>query len=196
LKNSVLIACSCDTISFEKAVEYADEIFVGEIVKAEKFESGKFINSKLQEETLWDWKYHFKIRKKWKGNSDSELIVYHQSTSCDLFFDIYKSEYLVYAAQELRKEYPIGVTTDISNNKNRLSTWLCSRTVYNDWWRNYNDTISNEIWYKDDVIRLGNKFPEEIILSKNWYQKSWIIIITAVLILSILVLIVKRKIRN
>ena len=85
MANSKLDACSCDTISFKDAIEYADEIFVGRIIKVERYKNGKFMNTDNQEEINWDWRYYFEIERKWKGNSKSKLIVHQQGTSCDFF---------------------------------------------------------------------------------------------------------------
>ena len=61
--NSILNACSCDTIFFKDAIEYADEISTGKIVKAEKFKNDKFINLDNTEEINWNWRYHFEVEK-------------------------------------------------------------------------------------------------------------------------------------
>lgn len=168
--NAKLYACSCDTISFENAIEDADEIFVGKIVKAERFENGKFINADNKEEINWVWRYYFEIRKKWKGNNKSKLIVYNQGTSCDLFFDIHKREYLVYASRKSEKENPLGITISNNNVKNKLSTWLCSRTIYYHYWEEGN-------WYKDDLEKLNKKFPNEVQLSSFQINMNLLLII-------------------
>lgn len=181
--NSKLNACSCDTISFKDAVEYADEIFVGKITKVEKFENGKFINADNQEEINWDWRYYFEIEKKWKGNNKSKLIVHHQGTSCDLFFNIYEKEYLVYASRKSGKENPLGVTIGINNGKDKLTTWLCSRTIQNHYW-------DKESWFEDDIEKLEKEFPDKIELSKFQFKLNWVIVIG---ILGIFGFMIRRK---
>lgn len=188
MANSKLDACSCDPISFKDAIEYADEIFVGKITKAERFENGKFINADNKEEINWDWRYYFEIEKKWKGNSKSKLIVYHQGTSCDLFFDIYEREYLVYASRKSGKENPLGITIGPNNGKEKLTTWLCSRTIHNYYWEEEN-------WFEDDIEKLETEFPDKIELSKFQFKSDWGIVI-GLGIIGILALIVRRKINR
>lgn len=70
-----LPACSCDTIPFKPALESADEVFVGEIVKADLFVSEVYLDSQGEERTEWSWRYHFEVGHKWKGTKAGELIV-------------------------------------------------------------------------------------------------------------------------
>jgi hypothetical protein len=184
--NCELFACSCDPISFDDALEYADEIFVGTIKKAELYENGTYINGSGQEEINWDWRYYFEIRKKWKGSSESHLVVHHQGNSCDFFFDIYEEEYLVYASRKSGKESPYGVTVEASNGKNKLSTWPCSRTIDNHHWKEDN-------WFKNDVIKLSERFPTEIALSK--FQINWIWI-TLLGLLAIIAFSMRKKLNR
>lgn len=184
--NSKLNACSCDTISFREALEYADEIFVGKIIKAEKFKNGKFINADNQEEINWNWRYYFEIDKKWKGNNQSKLIIYHQGTSCDVWFDIYEREYLVYASRKSEKENPLGITVGADNGQERLSTWLCSRTTGSQDWEEGN-------WFKEDIEKLDREFPNEVQLSKFQINTNWLLI--GLGFIGILVLTI-RKIKN
>ena len=186
--NLELDACTCDPISFEDAIEYADEIFVGKIIKVERFENGRFMNIYNKEEIYWGWRYYFEIEKKWKGSSESMLIVHHQGTSCDLFFDIYEEEYLVYASRKSGKETPLGVTIGPNNGKVKLTTWLCSRTIYNHSWEKGN-------WFKDDIEKLEKEFPNQIQLSKFQSKTKWVIGIGGG-ILGILGLIIGRKIKK
>lgn len=167
LTHSNTNACSCDTVSFEKAVDYADEIFIGKIVKAELFENGSYHYGD-EEKFNWDWRYYFKVNRKWKGSSDSELVVSQQGNSCDLYFNINKEEYLVYATYESGEENPVGVSIGSNNGENNLSTWLCSRTIYDGSLPIHNDTVFEKTWYESDVSELNEKFPEKIALSKNY----------------------------
>ena len=185
---STLNACSCDTISFKDALEYADEIFVGKIVKAERFENGKFLNADNQEKINWDWRYYFEVKKKWKGNNKSKLIVYHQGTSCDLFFDIYEREYLVYASRQSEEQNISEITIHSNNKKGKLTTWLCSRTIDNP----YNN---KESWFEDDIEKLEKEFPNEIQLSKSQVNIS-LIIITILGILGFVGLLIRRNLNN
>ena len=94
-------ACSCDTVSFENATKYADEIFTGKVIKVE-------------EQDNYHIKYELEVEKKWKGNKDSILIFHGGSTSCDFYFHLDK-RYLVYAAGE---------------SKYGFLASLCSRTIH------------------------------------------------------------------
>lgn len=188
MANSKLDACSCDTISFKDAIEYADEIFVGKITKVERFENGKFVNADHREEANWDWRYYFEIENKWKGNNKSKLIVHHQGTSCDLFFDIYEREYLVYASRKSGKENLLGVTIGPNNGKDKLTTWLCSRTIHNHYWEEEN-------WFKDDIDKLNKEFPTEIELSKFQINTNLMIAIGLGMI-GIVSLIIRKRINR
>ena len=84
---SLSFSCSCDTISFEKAVHDADEIFVARIIKAERVEI-----SEDENQNNFKWKYHLDVLHKWKGNDDSKLVLYQLGTSCDFWFDKSNSE--------------------------------------------------------------------------------------------------------
>lgn len=188
LVNYNINACSCDTISFDKAINIAEEIFVGKIVKVERFKNGKFINVDGIEEINWDWKYYFQVKKKWKGNRQSELIVHHQGTSCDYFFNIYEEEYLVYASRKPENTRTLGITVGPNNGKNNLSTWLCSRTIYGHYWDDDN-------WFKVDVQKLDKTFPVEIQLvgeDKNQVR----LVVGGILLLGIILGLVHYKVIN
>lgn len=172
---SRLNACSCDTISFNEAVNYADEIFFGKIIKAEKFNDGKYVLGN-QERINWNWKFQFEVEKKWKGSNKKNLVVYHQGTSCDLWFNIYE-EYLVYASKGGLLNLSSSVTKYQNESKKRLSTYLCSRTTSLDFLEEAN-------WYQKDKYRLDKIFPNEILLNSsdsNWH--FWCIITLVILLL-------------
>ena len=164
-------ACSCDTIPFNEAIENADEIFIGRIIKAERFEAEVFIddiNDYEEEKIIWGWKYEFEIKQKWKGSKKSKLILYNYGSSCDAYFDIYEREYLVYASECINCDYSID---------EEFGAMLCSRTIENHYW-------DKESWFYEDIERLNKEFPVKIKLNK--YQINWIwIAIISFLVLGI-----------
>ncbi len=174
LLNCQLPACSCDPIPFVEAIEYADEIFVGTLIAAEKFNDGVFWDEHGEERINWNWRFKFKVEKKWIGGPERVITIYHQGHSCDLFFDIYQDKYLVYAAygklyndsEELSKK-----------EKNRLSTWLCSRTIYRLPGEEGN-------WFDEDVMSLNALLTTQVSLENRWHDllKLGLTLIVVVLI--------------
>lgn len=181
-----IYSCSCDITPFQQALEYADEIFVGKIVKAEKYKNGIFINENNEQETNWDWRFYFEVTKKWKGNNKSTLIVHHQGDSCDLYFDIYEREYLVYASRELGKENFFGITIGPTNGKKKLTTWLCSRTIYNKYWEKDN-------WFEKDIEKLNKEFSTPIKLSNFSVDWKYVFLIFFILVGILFFIRKKRK---
>ena len=175
-----LTACSCDIIPFEEAIGRADEIFVGKIVKAELFENHRLSDLYPDTEANKEWRFYFEVTKKWKGNLQAEMIVHNLGTSCDFGFDIYNSEYLVYAVYRESKSFwnRLGFQ---KNRKVDVETRLCSRTINNRFWEKGN-------WFKSDQLKLSQQFPAPIELAKNhlWYYYLWIGIIINLLFLFIL----------
>ena len=164
-----LIACSCDTIPFSGAVKIADEIFVGRIIKAERFKNQEFITSSGKKEAIWDWRYYFEVKEKWKGSTDRRVIIHQFGTSCDPFFDIYQEEHLIYAYQ-INNNERIGGSPVNSRLEGKLSTWLCSRNIPNLYWDQGN-------WFMQDVDRLNRMFPQKMILRKKWLIWNWLAVV-------------------
>lgn len=142
-----LHSCSCDTISFSKAIQFSDEIFTGRIIRAK---GPSFLsNSKKNQGS---WRFLFEIEKKWKGGKSKHVIIEEQNNSCDFIFDLRK-DYLVYA------NYPSSSAGNWTNLWNRLSnpplatTWLCSRTT-----SRYH-SLNAYNWYSDDLVHLDKVFP-------------------------------------
>ena len=161
---SKLTACSCSKKSFEEALERADEVFIGRIIKAELYSNEAFNDSYPVEEERLDWRFYFEVKKKWKGNKHSKMIVYNLGTSCDYYFDIYISDYLVYASR--RKEGSLWNKIGMKSSKAEVQTWLCSRTVSNNSWEEGN-------WYETDLMKLNEMFPEEVVLLDQ--RLSWLL---------------------
>jgi len=144
-------ACSCVERPFEEAVESADEIFIGRVVKIE--EKKEFFSSDFREY----WVSHFDVSKKWKGNKRTKIRVIQSYNSCEFSFE-FGREYLVYAME----------TNQIGWNGTREhTTWLCSRTIDTMY---YSDLI-NEDWIWDDRELLNTEFPAPVQISSiynNW----------------------------
>jgi len=56
-------ACSCDTISFENATEWADEIFIGRLIRTREVRVYEDAGGEYQTRI---WGALFEIEKKWK----------------------------------------------------------------------------------------------------------------------------------
>lgn len=137
-----LLPCSCDTVSLNKAIQFSDEIFTGNIIRIEKdVERG--------------WRFLFEINKKWKGSDSKYIFLEQEGTSCDFTFSI-REEYLVYATySEPTNGFWQYVRTKI-NPRPTVITWLCSRTT-----SRYHH-LNEYNWYADDHVHLDKVFPDGV----------------------------------
>ena len=181
-----LFSCSCNTVSFEDAVKYSDEIFIGKIVKAEEFNDGGYLNYEGEKEIIWSWRYYFEVKKKLKGNRNSRLLIFDEGTTCNFSFDIKKEKYLVYANRGKKGVMPAGSSSFGTRNFKTLSTWLCSRTTDNGYW------VENK-WYKSDLDKLDKIFPDEIRTIDFELIKFWLIKVISVLLVILLLFWEKRR---
>ncbi len=167
--------CMCTMTTFEHAIESSDEIFTGNIIKIEKVKNG-FYFFEDEKITEWIWKYQFKIDKKWKGDNSAIVTVWFAGNDCGIFDNI-NAKYLVYATRFGR----INPNSFFLRKDNRLSTWVCSRTVGEYSIRNKERT------FEKDIERLNDKFPKKIQLSKYSFGSRWLLIISLLLIVGIAV---------
>ncbi len=160
-----LIGCSCDIISFEKAVSTSDEIFVGKIVKVEKH-----VKDGESTDLNYVWRYHFEVRSKWKGSKSSKIVVEHDGSSCDFIFDIYQPEYLIYGFyQEIRSNWWDQIRF-WKNRKEVIRTWLCARTI-----SEY--SFLEENWYRSDIDKLDEIFPNKITIETGEFSWRYLIML-------------------
>jgi hypothetical protein len=144
-------ACSCDTISFKKAIKWADEIFIGRLIEIKEVKSESDSHGDKYTRV---WYALFEVEKKWKGSNKKYVKVYHPSTSCDFDFNLLGRKYLVYAKNEELFWY------EDKNHYEALTTWLCSRTLHEIEFSGANITV-------DEVPRLDKTFPNDITLINN-----------------------------
>jgi len=159
-------ACSCDTLSFQDAVEWADEIFIGRIVKIEEVEQNRKNAERYSENEYWVT--HFEISKKWKGDQKDRIQILQRYSSCELPFNFHDYEYLVYA----KKSKKSGLS-GIHN-----ITHLCSRTVDSSVFLGW----AEDSW--DDRPLLDEMFPTPVQLSG--FYISWKTWLPGILILSLI----------
>jgi hypothetical protein len=173
-----LKACSCDPIPFEKAVERADEIFVGKIVRAEKVDYGSIMTKDGRKLIETGWKYDFEVQRKWKGSKKSNLILYQLGTSCDYWFNVYEKEYLVYASRKLLNDNSLSGIIAKRIGKKQLATWLCARTTANQPAKKHN-------WFKEDIAKLNKQFPTKVQISKFQLNSFyWILLLGVALLIA------------
>lgn len=174
------LSCVCDTIAFEEAVEWADEIFVGSVIKAEVIDAKEYVFNRR-------WKYTFQVTEKWKGSSHSVIEIYHEGSSCDPYFDIYQTEYLIYASEyDGRAIY--GELHDQNPAFGHLYTWLCARNIEKE---NYLESS----WFDTDTRRLDTLFPDKIPLNeRNLLQL--ILVFSGFGLGAMLLIVIGRGIRN
>jgi len=180
LSNS--FACSCDTISFKEATEWADEIFFGRLIQIREVETYQESDEKPHTRI---WAALFEVEKKWKGSSDKYIEVFQPNTSCDFYFDFPSQPYIVYA-----KYYEL-IEWDPTESYRALGTWLCARnadaSIYNLW---------TEYGF-DDRQKLDEKYPDTIELSGFNIEWKWVIIGLPVFLLGfILGRIIKKRNAN
>lgn len=151
------LACSCDTVPFNQAVNWADEIFIGRAIamnEVSNYETSGYIFTGT-------WSITFEVTKKWKGSSSRFVTVVQPNTSCDFFFNFPDYEYLVYAKKE--------------DSLNALTTHLCARnadmSIYDKW--------TDKAW--DDRPLLDKEFPSPIQLAS--VPTSWALYVFGVLLL-------------
>lgn len=169
-------SCSCDTIPFEEAVEWADEIFIGTIVKAEKVNIGFGME--------YRWAYTFEVDKNWKGTPKSRITLYEEGHTCDFGFQLWPGQYLIYASHNSEFK-SASVSGGPSDGKSRLHTWLCSRTTYS--------FLGDEGWFESDQRKLDKMFPNYTMHEKKNITILAIMTVALWIILSIFILYILRK---
>lgn len=152
-----IIACSCNSISFKKAVIWADEIFFGRLIEIKEVQTEDTLDYHHNSQPYYEKKYTrvwyalFEVEKKWKGSSKKYVKVYQPSTSCDAEFRTLGRNYLVYA----KNDEMFYWRNELSNTK--LTTWLCSRS------REFMGVSEPN----DDLKKLDQKFSKKIDLYNN-----------------------------
>ena len=140
---SYSFACNCEPISFEKAVNWADEIFVGRLVEIKELFNDPYYETP-NENHMTHWSATFEVVKKWKGSKKKYITIYQDGNSCEFSFRDLNQKYLVYAENK-----------SILGIYSTPTTWLCSRTV------NQNNSSEKSNFYLDQV-KLDEFFPETI----------------------------------
>jgi len=152
--------CGCDTLSFNEASEWADEIFLGRIIRLREVNNYQLDGSS----NTRIWSALFEVEKKWKGGRNRYVEVFQSGTSCDFNFEFPSQPYIVYAKNaELIWWDPLQSFTE-------LGTWMCSRTA---------DVSTYEKWVEwgfDDRENLDHKYPEAIKLIGINFQWKWLLI--------------------
>ncbi|WP_442265043.1 hypothetical protein ACSIGC_11925 [Tenacibaculum sp. ZS6-P6] len=158
-------ACSCNDIPFEKAVEWADEIFIGRLIEIKEVKYETSLDDPEERYTRL-WYAKFEITKKWKGSNKKYIKVYQPSTSCDFDFNSLNRHYLVYTKKE-----EVFKFFNTENEISRHTTWLCARN------REYEFVNEPE---DSDYFKLNKLFPNEVKLSN--FQINWKLPLLGVLI--------------
>lgn len=143
-------ACSCDTISFKEATEWADEIFFGRLIEIREVEAFQDADDRSHTRI---WVALFEVEKKWKGNNDKYVEVFQSNTSCDFAFDFPSQAYIVFA------KYGEIIEWDSTKSYKGLGTWLCARNA---------DASTYNLWTEygfDDRDKLDQKYPDQIELT-------------------------------
>ena len=153
---SYSFACNCEPISFDKAVNWADEIFVGRLVEIKELFNDPYYETP-NENHMTHWSATFEVVKKWKGSKKKYITIYQDGNSCGFNFTGINQKYLVYA----ENNSILGVYTT-------PTTWLCSRTI-----DEYNSSEKSN--YKTDQEKLDEIFPETVKLySLNLFSWAYI----------------------
>ena len=173
--NLKVSGCSCNQTPYLQAIENADEIFIGEIIKAERYYKIRSVTSLFEEDLEWGWKYYFEIKKKWKGSRNSRVILYRPGTSCDINFQP-EIQYLVYARSIKNKKMASDYFSLPNLKRKNLYAHLCSRTTSERFW---------DKEYQKDIKRLSTSFPNEIQLKRASFH-WWILGVIAICLINFL----------
>lgn len=161
---SEIKSCSCDLTPYDRAVQNADEIFFGQVIKVEIIDRIKPEYHEEFEKTYYSRafvKVTFDVHKKWKGSPKRFVEIYQWTSSCMMSFD-FREDYIVYASKY--------------ENSDTLTTWLCTRNADENIfkWKYYaefypsrypdyyweGDSLKYEGY--DDRPRLNEDFPDAI----------------------------------
>lgn len=151
-------ACSCDTVSFARATEWADEIFFGRVIEIREVETYQHEDG-IREIKIWG--VLFEVEKKWKGSSKKYVEVFQSGNSCDFNFEFNGQSYLVYAMEDELSPW------DSTQTFKGLTTWLCARNA--DY---YTYNYYGEYGF-DDRPRLDKKYPNLIEVSGYNIEWKW-----------------------
>lgn len=168
--------CGCDTLSFKQAVQEADEIFIGRLIRLREVTNGQDQDAKYTRV----WSALFEVIQKWKGGTSKYVEVFEEGTSCDYYFNFPYKTYLVYATKSdgfLWDPYP----------KKVLWTWLCTRNA-DEFSFNYPDSTR---W--DDRPRLDKQFPNPVKLSTFEFSSDLILISVGVALACVLSFFLGRR---
>ena len=143
-------ACTCLTKEFEAAIESADEIFLGKVIKAEVLEN---LNSK----DLYITKVTFNVIEKWKGINKVQIELLIGGSSCDYYFNNVNNDYLVFA----NSDFSGWRFKDIDSIRRfgQMTPEACSRTS--------EVNISNSEEIKGEILLLDRHFPNRIKLKNK-----------------------------
>ena len=165
--------CSCDTVSFSEATEWADEIFFGRVIQVKEVETGKNFEGEPYTKV---WSALFEVEKKWKGSSKKYVEVFQAGTSCEFAFSFHNQPYIVYAKNsEL-------LFWDSEDTFQGLTTWLCNRSASA---RTYNYWGEEEDVFNDRP-RLDEKYPNPVKLSSINIDWTWIGVLFMTLLIGVL----------
>ncbi len=183
-----LMACSCDTLSFEDAIA-ADEIFVGQLFKAKTVEYPYTREDIYQWDTATHytlWQLYFKVNKKWKGSNSDIVVIEQPNTSCDFSFDLTDSDYLIYTYKESPKNKWLKILKQASFIP-VTGTYQCARNINISGYYDMN-------WFESDTAQLNMVFPHGVKLYS--YPRIRIGIVTLLILTLIgfgLYQLIKRK---
>lgn len=149
-----LSACVCFKPTFQEAVDQADEVFIGEVIRAEKYIIGKRNWTNGTKKNIWGWVYQIEVEKKWKGNDKSIFIFYSGGSSCSSHFSLYR-KYLIYAKRKSLGKKVLGLGFKLPDGIEQLNTNICTRNTSKR-------ADIKENWYNEDCRNLNEQFPTEI----------------------------------
>ncbi len=163
-------ACTCVTKEFETAIESADEIFLGKVIKSEILKNSNSRDLNITKVT-------FRVVEKWKGKNQEQLELLIGGNSCDNHFSNHNSDYLVYA----NNKFNGWRLKDIESIRNlgQMTPEACSRTT------EINKTNNEEI--KDEILLLTRNFPNRIGLKdKKGYPNYTICALLGIILVAFL----------
>ena len=165
-------SCGCDTLAFEEATQWADEIFIGRLIQIREVSTSQGEEGESRTEV---WGALFEVEKKWKGSHKRYVEVFQANTSCDFYFTFPNHPYIVYAKETELLDW------EESPLVSGLATYLCARNADAFTYNLHGD------YAFDDRERLDRKFSKPIQLYGLNFNWKWVGVSLLLFVVGVLV---------
>lgn len=180
LFSEATIACTCGEIEFKTAIDRADQIFVGKLVK-----TGKFNKEVYEGKKYYDSYFVFEVTKKWKGDTSNRVRIYQEGHSCDPYFRDFDTEYIIYSQNGHSSIKSISITYSGDNTSTyagffkKNTSHLCSRTMARGTDYYYQQETDD---FDIEYARLDSVYTEPIKLHPYWLNFKGFLVVLAIIL--------------